>query len=907
MSGVDEKRIKQEFKKKAQKNPEKYYPVGFLESEGFVRRQCKKCGTFFWTTDENREVCDDPNCTGFYSFIGNSPSSARMDFIKVWREFAKLFEKLGYTPINRYPVVARWRDDLEFVIASIADFQPHVVSGEVEPPANPLVVPQFCLRFTDIENVGITGRHYTGFVMIGQHAFVPAEKYDQEKYLADIYAWLRKGLKLPKEEITFHEDAWAGGGNMGPSMEFFSRSLEIGNQVYMMFDIREGNIKELPIKVLDMGMGQERCAWLTLATSTSYEANMPEVVELLYGLTGIKPHHNIIEAFLPYSGILNVDELEDVKKAWNLIAERIGIDVEMLKEAILPAAAIYAIADHTRSLLFAIGDGALPSNVGGGYNLRVIMRRVFDLMEEHGWAFDLEKVLEAHASYMKPQYPELEEVVEHVARIFDVERKKYESTKRMVREIVSRLKKEELTEEKLIELYDSRGISPEMLVKEGIIDAVPRDFYTRLAAKYAEARRKELEKKRKEEKRKLEFDVGELPPTRILYYDDYRLFKFRARVVKAHGNYIVLDATAFYPTSGGQLHDVGWLDGVKVIDVFKAGKVIVHEVEDGSKFREGVEVEGKIDMERRIKLTQLHTATHIIGGAARKIIGRHVWQAGAEKRPEKARLDITHYEALDEETIRRIEDEANRIVMLNIPVESRLMHRNDAEREFGFVIYQGGAVPGRELRIIKIDDFDVQACGGTHVRSTAELGPIKIIGTSKIQDGVVRLEFVAGLSLLEHLRKMESYIKESCAVLDVTPPHLPRAVRRFFDEWKRQRKEIEELKTKLNQVLAKTLEGEEKEMDGVRFMLIKTEGQELRDVLRMASEKAKNSRVPVVVVNSCGKGAQIVVSYSDESRDAAARLRELLESRLSIRMKPGRNVWVGGSRAEDIVALMGKL
>ncbi|MBN2367373.1 alanine--tRNA ligase, partial [Candidatus Woesearchaeota archaeon] len=207
-----DKVVKKEFKQTASKNPEKYYAVKHLKEEGFSRKKCSNCGTYFWSTREQK-LCGDPACSGGYRFIGNSPAKEELDYIEVWRKFAKMFEKLGYTPIKRYPVVARWRADQYWVGASIYDFQPHVVSGAVEPPANPLVVPQFSLRFNDIENVGITGSHYTGFVMIGQHMFVPEEKWDQNKVFSDIHTWLKKGLGLPNKEITFHEDAWAGGGN----------------------------------------------------------------------------------------------------------------------------------------------------------------------------------------------------------------------------------------------------------------------------------------------------------------------------------------------------------------------------------------------------------------------------------------------------------------------------------------------------------------------------------------------------------------------------------------------------------------------------------------------------------------------------------------------------------------------
>ncbi|MEE8402152.1 MAG: alanine--tRNA ligase-related protein, partial [Candidatus Hydrothermarchaeaceae archaeon] len=269
-----ESELKKQFRTRAQKEPEKYYPVEILKEEGFSRRKCPNCGNFFWAVGDRR-VCGEPECSGGYTFIGDSPAGERMDFIETWQKFAALFDKLGYTPISRYPVVARWRADADFVQASIYDFQPHCVSGEIDPPANPLVVPQFCLRFNDTDNVGITGRHYTGFVMIGQHAFERPENYKPNDYLRHIYAWLVDGMKIPKEELQFHEDAWAGGGNMGPSMEFFSGGLEIGNQVYMQYDIKSGAPKELDIKVLDMGMGQERPAWFTHGTSTSYEAVFP--------------------------------------------------------------------------------------------------------------------------------------------------------------------------------------------------------------------------------------------------------------------------------------------------------------------------------------------------------------------------------------------------------------------------------------------------------------------------------------------------------------------------------------------------------------------------------------------------------------------------------------------------------
>ncbi|HLG23573.1 MAG TPA: alanine--tRNA ligase-related protein, partial [Candidatus Nanoarchaeia archaeon] len=158
-----DKEVKKEFKIKASKDPDKYYATSVLKKEGFKRKSCERCRMFFWTVNDEK-VCGDPACSGGFRFINDSPAKKELDYIGVWKEFSALFKKLGYTPIKRYPVVARWRQDTDFVQASIYDFQPYVVSGEVDPPANPLVVPQMCLRFNDIDNIGITGAHYCAFV-----------------------------------------------------------------------------------------------------------------------------------------------------------------------------------------------------------------------------------------------------------------------------------------------------------------------------------------------------------------------------------------------------------------------------------------------------------------------------------------------------------------------------------------------------------------------------------------------------------------------------------------------------------------------------------------------------------------------------------------------------------------------
>ena len=777
-----DKDIKKEFKAKASKEPDKYYATGVLKEEGFSRNKCQKCQTYFWSVEESN-FCGAPECSGGFRFIENSPAKKEMGYIEVWQEFARLFKKLGYTPIDRYPVVARWRQDTDFVQASIYDFQPYVVSGEVMPPANPLVVPQVSLRFNDIDNIGITGAHYCAFVMIGQHAFMPPEKWDQAKYFSDIYAWLNSGLGLRKNEITFHEDAWAGGGNFGPCMEFFSRGLELGNQVYMMYELTPSGYKELNLKVLDMGMGHERNAWFSKGTSTSYETTFPSVMKRLYSSTGIKLDSNLMKKFLPYSSYLNIDEVENIDLAWKTVAGKVGIDTKELKSAVLPLAALYSVAEHSRALLFALNDGALPSNVGGGYNLRVILRRALSFIDQYKWDLNLPEMCEWHAEFLKPLFPELTENLTDVRKILDVEKTKYEATKHKSRQIVSKMIKEEINDKELLMLYDSQGISPEIIRAEagklGKNVIIPENFYSMVAS---------LHEKNEQEHatiREEKMDLAGIPETKPLFFDDYSFIKFKAKIIKAIDNKVILDRTAFYPTSGGQLHDIGIISHEKVVDVFKQGNVILHTVAGNHDFKPGDEVECEVDMLRRRQLSQHHTSTHIVNAAARRVLGNHVYQAGAKKTEEKAHLDITHYSSLSDDELKKVEAEANKIVNQDIPIKMSFMPRSEAEKKYGMSLYQGGAVPGRDIRVVEIPSVDVEACGGTHLKKTSEAGEIKILKSAKIQDGVVRITFVAGNA--SNKEKHEEKINlDTTAKLVGTAyiAEIPAKAEALFKDWK---------------------------------------------------------------------------------------------------------------------------
>ncbi|MFH1589801.1 MAG: alanine--tRNA ligase [archaeon] len=788
---LPDKEIKKKFSPVFWKTPEKFYPTEVLKEKGFSRKMCPSCKKPFWSTT-NRNVCGDPACSKEFGFIGNSPAKKSLGYVEVWTEFAKMFKKFGYTPIKRYPVVARWNATMEYTNASIAAFQPYVISGEIKPPANPLVIPQFCLRFSDVDNVGITGSHNTGFVMIGQHMFVPPEKWNQNEVFRHIQTWVNKGIGLPDDEVTYHEDAWAGGGNFGCCMEFFSRGCELGNQVYMLYEQTARGHKELDVKVLDMGMGQERNAWFTQGTNTMYDATFPTVIKKLKQITGIKIDDQLMKRFVPYSGLLNLDESENIDVSWKLVAKKVGMDVNELKKQILPTAALYSVAEHSRSLLVALSDGALPSNVGGGYNLRMILRRALSFIDKFGWDVSLNDLSEWHAAYLKKMFPELSDNLTDVNEILNVEKRKHFETRNRNKQTISQIIKKDVSETKLIELYDSQGIMPDEVVAEGLKLGkkikVSEDFYAKVSERHE--KKEQLTQTKKDD----DLDLKDIADTEALYFDHYDFTKFKAVVLKIIGNNVVLDKTAFYPTSGGQIHDAGFLSQIPVVDVFKQGGIIVHVLKEKPSFKKGDVIRGEIDIDRRIQLAQHHTGTHILNGSAKKVLGSHIFQAGAAKFVDRARLDITHFDQLTQDQINRIEQTANNVIQQNLPVFKSFMSRDLAEAKFGMTIYQGGAVPGRKLRIVDISGFDTEACGGTHLNLTGECQLLKILKTNKVQDGVIRIEFVCGKEAHKHIEQKGELLADLSKILNCKEDEIVFRTEELFQKWKRAKKAVKKNK-----------------------------------------------------------------------------------------------------------------
>ncbi len=797
--------------------------IRLFDEEGFVRKRCKKCGEAFWTLDPDRELCGDAVCEGKYSFIGRKTLGRNMhDAIKARIEF---FKRHSHEVIEAYPVVARRRDDIEFTIASIAVFQPRVVEGIVPPPGNPLVIPQPSLRFggefNDLDNIGKTGRHLTCFIMGGQHSFhnIPKEwkKYVDDGYRKDLaielnYRFLTEVVRIPKEEITYKEDRREGGGNAGPSLEAFSGGLELVNAVFMQYRKRGSELEELPMKVIDTGRGIERIARYTLGSPTIYEASFGPLVDRLVRDLGIEYDLKLLEEFYSLAGRYDFTEIS-YREAFKEISKAMEYDEEELDRLISPVQAVYSILDHARTLVFALPDGGIPSNVGGGYNLRLVLRRAISLSERHGFEIDRDNLFERLIDRLAISYPRVRLSWPTIVDVFKIERERYKKALEVgKREVKRLLKRKPIGFEELRLLYTSYGIPPEevksIAAELGYEVEIPKDFYKRISQK----RKRELSVER--------IPLPDLPATRKLYYEDRKIKEFEASVLYSKDNILVLDQTAFYPEGGGQKSDKGYIiykgERIGVERVIKQGDIVVHLLEKPLEAQRGEKIRGYIDRPRRLSLTRHHTAAHVLLGALRRLLGPHVRQHGAEKDVDKAHLDVTHYKSLSDEEIESIERLVNQVIFENRKVNKSRMLRTEAEKKYGVSIYQGGAVPGAILRIVEVEDRDVEACGGTHVDATGEIGFFKIIRTKRIQDGVLRIEYVAGEAALRYIQERERILREASRIIRVEPRDLPKSVKRFFEERKEYKKRYETLLDKL----AESLLAEEVETDreiGIRI------------------------------------------------------------------------------------------
>ena len=888
--------------------------LAVFHNNGYVRKQCRVTSLWFWTCDEARETCGDTP-EDEYTFIGapliegfEQRGKALKDAMR--EAFLGFFEDREHTRIDPYPVLARWRDDIHLTIASIADFQPHVTSGAVQPPANPLAVSQPCIRLTDVDAVGRSGRHLTTFEMMAHHVFNRPEDgleiYWMEQCVEHCHRMLTETFGIDASEITYVENPWCGGGNAGAAVEVIVGGLELATLVFMdMEEHPDGGVelkgdryRTMPLQIIDTGYGLERFCWAAAGTPTIYEAIYPETVAWLKECSGFESVANqwpsldlerLLSEMSRLNGIMNIEAGVDGEKLVNIFLERLaqrGVEVsaEQFSSITEPLANIYAIPDHLHALCNMLGDGLVPSNAKAGYLARMLARRVLRMRDELAIDVPLAELATHHLDVNLGGHLN-KQTRDGLLAILALEEERYvEMLRKGTNVIQTQLKSlakdaAEIPDEHLFTMNDSHGLAPDMVItlaRNAGWDSVGlrTGFSAEMAERHARMA-KEAAKTSSSQGDALAVDM--FSATHPLFYDTVYSPKFEANLLGCvsaadHGpdgstHAVVLDATLFYPEGGGQEGDRGTLrqNGVEVVvlDTQKVGEVIVHFT-DGP--LEGTEsVEGQLDWKRRKQLMDHHTAVHIVGGAARRLLGPHIFQAGSHLTVESGRLDITHYHRLTRADLDAMEDMANHVLSEVRQTEKTELNRRDADIVHGFDLYQGGAPKGDSIRILKIADHDIQACGGTHHDEPGQIGSIRIVRSSAVQDGVERLHIVAGDAALAYARSQDELVRQSSDVFGVHGDDLPKAAARFFKEWKEQRKLIEQLESEI--VRLRTTGGGDAstEVEGVRVVVMEIEG-DLKSMTTMLKELTLDASNPTLaVLGSKDGGGKLMIGITENT------------------------------------------
>ena len=767
-----------------------------LISRGYDRKKCVRCGSFFWTCDAERLTCGDPPCDP-YGFIRHPPVEQAKSFREVRKLFISFFSD-SHTVVNPYPVVPRWRDDVLLVNASIYAFQPHVTSGIADPPGNPLVMSQPSIRMIDEPNVGKTGRHLTSFEMMCHDAFNirGRDVYWKNETIEYCHRFFTEALGIDKKLITYKEKPWSGGGNGGDALEVFILGLEVATLVFM--DLRESTDGDIVIdgvryskmdnRIVDTGYGLERIAWLTDGKPSIYDSLYPEIMSLVSSKVDGQFLNNEEVSFLTefsskHEGVSERSLINAMVKHFTSGGRE--------KESLILRYRNYknaaVIADHTRTILLLLNDKVVPSNVKVGYILRLLIRKVLQSIKMLGINVDIEdfiKIQRNKFSELVPQYDE-----SFSSEILSREIKKYERILkegiRMVRRTIS--SKGKLTRQDVVRMYESNGLDPEIVAQvyeeeTGEQLELPDDIRTEVSGK--RERKTTIEK----------INVPDIE-TRPLYYDDPMMREFSALVLYSNGEDVILNQTCFYPEGGGQPSDTGYLflgknkwrvDGVK-----KQGKTIIHHIAPGQGVPpEKIRVRGTIDWDRRWRLMIHHTATHLLMGVLKEVLGSHVWQTGVQKGTDLTRLDIVHYKEITEEEKRKIESRCLELIEEDKKVKVRNLPWKAALERYGFTLFQGGVPRSGQIRVVEIEDVDIEGCGGTHLKSISPIGMIKILGIENLQENILRIKFSAGPALLEHIQSLQATVDRIRQDLKIEFADLEKSVKKLLHENRAMRKSL---------------------------------------------------------------------------------------------------------------------
>ncbi len=758
---------------------------------------------------------------------------------------------------------------LLLIAAGMAPLKKYFTGAET-PPSKRMVSCQKCVRTNDIENVGVTARHLTFFEMLGNFSFgdyfkkeaitwawefltkvleIPAERLWASVYEEDdeaIKLWttltdlpeerivrlgkkdnfweLEVGPSGPCSEIYYDNGSEFGCGdpNCKPGCEC-DRYTEIWNLVFTQFDKdTNGVYHPLEHPNIDTGMGLERTSMTLQGKKSVYE---------------VEPIFSILKKAEEISGVkFNTSEKSDTS--------------------------LKIIADHSRAVAFLISDGVIPSNEGRGYVLRRLIRRALRQGKLLGIDKDfLTQTVKVAIDNWKHAYPELSEKESYILKLVKIEEEKFRTTidqgLEMLQKEINVAKengKDILDAQILFRLYDTFGfpyeLTEEILIennfklnKQEFLDIMEENKNIARQARGKAGNSGWKDNSISIEGIETEF-IGyteKSSESKILkiFIDDTEKQEASAdeRVI------IVLDKTPFYAESGGQIGDTGKLSNdnfdATVINTKKLNKAIIHEiiVNDGT-VKIGDVVLAEIDYDKRRSTAKNHTATHLLHRVLKDVLGEHVNQAGSSVSDDRLRFDYTHFELVNEDTLKEIEERVNKAILSDYIVNTSLVSIEEARKQGAMALFDEKY--GDVVRLVKVGDFSKELCGGTHIDETAKIGMFKILSESSIASGVRRIEALTGKAAIEYLNNANSIITELMQSLKTTREELTDKVVNLRKELKDKEKEI----TKLNNEILKSsmddILNKYEEINGVKVFTIKlkdTDANALRDVADRIKDK----------------------------------------------------------------------
>jgi alanyl-tRNA synthetase len=719
--------------------------------------------------------------------------------------------------------------------------------------------------------------------------YISVHEKDEEAYKI----W-RDHIGIPEERILKlgdEDNFWQMGetGPCGYCSEIYidrgekyqedERLLEIWNLVFMEFYKDEkGRLTPLPKKNIDTGMGLERIASVLQGTATNYEIdNIFPLIQFGENLANVKYGEN------PSTDI-----------------------------------ALRVIADHLRALTFAIGDGVLPSNEGRGYVIRKILRRAL----RFGYKLGIDKPflhegIEVVIELMKNAYPELELQRNFIKGIVKSEEERFLRTLRMgialVEETIKKAKEEGrnyLTGKEVFKIYDTYGFPVDLIEeisKEEGLKINYREF------------KKELEEQREKARKHFKVKTKEIKPVYIKAKEEGLISEFVGyqhlttetqikgiikgeniveEISEGEEGEIILEKTPFYPEGGGQVGDKGIIEtsqGIfKVEDTQKPtdGVIVAKGKVLKGKIAKGEKAIAKVDKERREATARHHTATHLLHSALRNVLGEHVRQAGSLVHPEYLRFDFTHFSALTEEDIKKIEELVNKEIQANKEVICRIMPYEEAVKSGAMAIFEEKY--GDVVRVIEIPSFSKELCGGTHVKRTGDIGFFKIISESSVGAGVRRILAKAGMPAVKEAQKNYEILQKASNLLTAQIEEIPQKIEKLQNLIKEKEKEIQKLKQELlrSQLQSKiNVEkiGEINLVWGIFENLSMEELRNMADVLRQRYKPAV-----VYLINRNNKKIQTVLGISKEIAE-----KEKLNANILIK-ELGKEIGGGGGGRIDL-------